>query len=265
MNTLKEKTQTFDIFPDLPLEIRLKIWRCTPHLFPRIIEIRPRLTPTKAWDPLTTKHHIRATEPLILLQINREARNELLPFYTRLSSDVELNLIFDADSASIDLHEKPPLVNFAVDTLYFDTIWSTGEEVQYFSFVQRLFQDFHRDKQLVRRIAVWITSELVTTLRDFILWAYYNPQATKSISAFGKPPALSEFKDLEELVLINMMNHLRAEMRLTALVDDESKIDQNKIVPELRKFEGKLNSIVTATEQNLIILKSTETQTIQPI
>ncbi|CAD6444504.1 94a0fa6d-f3a2-4f05-b335-dfe5e47266f9-CDS [Sclerotinia trifoliorum] len=236
MNALNERTQTFDIFPDLPLEIRLKIWRHTPHLFPRIIEVRPYLSPTKAWDPLTTKHHVRATTPLILLQINREARRELLPFYTRLSSDVRLNLILDADSASVGLHEKPPWVNFAVDTLYFNTIWSTGEEVQYFSFVQRLFQDFHRDKQLVRRIAVGIFSELAKAFHDIVLRNIYNPDGTDAIYMFPKPTLL-EFKDLEQLVLINESNHLRAERRLIALEDDESYDDRYTIVPELKKIE----------------------------
>ncbi|KAF7870378.1 hypothetical protein EAF04_004124 [Stromatinia cepivora] len=239
MNALNERTQTFDIFPDLPLELRLKIWRRTPHLFPRIIEVRPRITPTEAWNSLTTKHHVRVTAPLILLQINREARKELLPFYTQLSSDVRLNLILDTDSVSPDPHEKPPLVNFATDTIYFNVTWSTGEEIPYFSFIQRLFQDFHKDKRLVRRMAVGIFSKLAKTLRDIVLWKICNPEGGDTIYAVRKS-ALLEFNDLEELVLINESNHLRAEMGLIALVDDEGSNDRYKIVPEMKEFEGEI-------------------------
>ncbi|KAF7889759.1 uncharacterized protein EAF02_002174 [Botrytis sinoallii] len=157
---------TFHGFPDLYLELRHQIWRYTPALFPRIIEVRPRTTPTEAWDPLTTKHHVRVTAPIALLQINHEARELLLPFYTLLSSDVTLTQISKYHLASPSPHEKPPMVNFDTDTIYFSVAWSTTEEIPYLSFIQRLFQNFDQDKQRVRRLAVDNFSEL-SSLIDF--------------------------------------------------------------------------------------------------
>ncbi|TGO58779.1 hypothetical protein BCON_0051g00190 [Botryotinia convoluta] len=166
MRVSNEAENIFHCFPDLFPELRYKIWRYTPTLFPRIIEVRPRTTPTEAWDPLTTKHHVRVTAPIALLQINHEARELLLPFYTLLSSDVTLTQISQYHLASPNHHEKPPMVNFDTDTIYFSVAWSTTEEIPYLSFIQRLFQNFDQDKQRVRRLAVDNSSEL-SNLIDF--------------------------------------------------------------------------------------------------
>ncbi|KAF7952226.1 uncharacterized protein EAE97_001723 [Botrytis byssoidea] len=157
---------TFHRFPDLYPEVRYQIWHYTLALFPRIIEVRPRTTPTEAWDPLTTKHHVRVTAPIVLLQINHEARELLLPFYTLLSSDVILTPIFHHHRASPNPHEKPPMVNFDTDTIYFSVAWSTTEKIPYLSFIQRLFRNFDQDKKRVRRLAVDNSSEL-SNLIDF--------------------------------------------------------------------------------------------------
>ncbi|TGO23094.1 hypothetical protein BPAE_0144g00140 [Botrytis paeoniae] len=166
MRASYEAENTFHCFPDLFPELRYKIWRYTPVLFPRIIEVRPRTTPTEAWDPLTTKHHVRVTAPIALLQLNHEARELLLPFYTLLSSDVTLTQISQYHLASPNPHEKPPMVNFDTDTIYFSVAWSTTEEVPYLSFIQRLFQNFDQDRQGVRRLAVDNSSDL-SNLIDF--------------------------------------------------------------------------------------------------
>ncbi|TGO39795.1 hypothetical protein BHYA_0048g00600 [Botrytis hyacinthi] len=166
MKTANGAEITFHRFPDLYLELRYQIWRYTPFLFPRIIEVRPWTTPTEAWDPLTTKHHVRATAPIAVLQINHEARELLLPFYTLLSSDVTLTQISKYHLASPNPHDKPPMVNFDTDTIYFSVAWSSTEEIPYLSFIQRLFQNFDQDKKRVRRLAVDNSSEL-SNLIDF--------------------------------------------------------------------------------------------------
>ncbi|KAF7954382.1 hypothetical protein EAE96_005506 [Botrytis aclada] len=166
MMASNEAENTFHCFPKLIPELRFKIWRYTPALFPRIIEVRPRTTPTEAWNPFTTRHHVRVTAPITLLQINHEARELLLPFYTLLSSDATLAQISQHHLASPNPHEKPPMVNFDADTIYFSVAWSTTEEIPYLSFIQRLFQNFDQDKQRVRRLAVDNSSEL-SNLIDF--------------------------------------------------------------------------------------------------
>ncbi|KAF7908499.1 uncharacterized protein EAF01_004254 [Botrytis porri] len=166
MRGSNEAEDSFHCFPDLYPELRYQIWRHTPALFPRIIEVRPCTTPTEAWDPITTKHHVRVTAPIVLLQINREARELLLPYYTLLSSDVTFTPISHYHLASPNPHEKPPMVNFDTDTLYFSVAWSTTEKIPYLSFIQRLFQNFDQDKQRVRRVAVDNSSKL-SNLIDF--------------------------------------------------------------------------------------------------
>lgn len=166
MRAANETENTFHCFPDLYTELRYQIWRYTPALFPRIIEVRPRTTSTEAWDPLTTKHHVRVTAPIAILQVNQEARELLLPFYTLLSSDVTLTQISKYHSASPNPHDKPPMINFDTDTIYFSVAWSTTEEIPYLSFIQRLFQNFDQDKQRVRKLAVDNSSKL-SNLIDF--------------------------------------------------------------------------------------------------
>ncbi|ESZ96594.1 hypothetical protein SBOR_3016 [Sclerotinia borealis F-4128] len=208
---LKRETQTFHHFLDLPLEIRRKIWRRALRLFPRIIEVRPRLTPTRAWDPLTTKHHVRATAPIVLLAINHEVRKELLPFYTTLSSDVSLNHIPDSDSdlrsVSPDPSAKPPLVNFEIDIIYFNVAWSTSERIPYLSFVKRLFEDFKHAKQFVRRLAVCYK------LAPETFWLSHSQDIIKEESV------IFQFVGLEELAIIASQTHLRTDKKLVGLAD----------------------------------------------
>lgn len=229
--------QDFYLFPNLPLELRRKIWHCSLRLFPRIIEVRPRTTPTEAWDPLTTKHHVRATSPLVLLSINKEARKELLPFYTELSSDVSLNLILDSDEDSPSVSTMPPMVNFEIDAIYFNVAWDTTEAVPYLSFVQRLFEDFKQDKQLVRRLAVDKDSEILRF--DFFARLFMEVGDGKDEVAIVDESAVREFNALEELVIVMEQTHLRVDTKLVALVDTYSGVDPN-MLHNAKHREGQL-------------------------
>lgn len=220
MKTSNEAEKTFRCFPDLFPELRSKIWRYTPALFPRIIEVRPRTTPTEAWDPLTTKHHVRVTAPIALLQINHEARELLMPLYTLLSSDVTLTQISNHHLASPNPHEKPPMVNLDTDTIYFSIAWGTTEEVPYLSFIQRLFQNFDQDKQRVRRLAVDNSSRLSNLIDYPFNLRYFDDiwGASESCS-LNMNSALLEFKNLDELVIVVERTHLRADVVLVCFMN----------------------------------------------
>jgi len=100
--------QMFVLFQFLPTELRLKIWNYACRFFPRIIEVRPQLLNNnipveyRQWDAITN-----ATIPL--LQVNREARYELLPRY---SAPFSLLRICSPYPASL-------LISYEIDTLYF--------------------------------------------------------------------------------------------------------------------------------------------------
>ncbi|KAI9641981.1 hypothetical protein NHQ30_009851 [Ciborinia camelliae] len=237
MDANNEETQTFHLFPDLPLELRRKIWRRTLPLFPRIIEVRPRTTPTEAWNPLTTKHHVRATAPRILLSINREARQELLPFHTALSSNVSLNQIPDSDSATPNLSAKPPMVNFEVDTIYFNVAWSTTESVPYLSFVQRLFQNFEKDKRRVRRLAVDYNSELVRF--NLLVDILGEDNTGQDDTEYIQKSVVCKFDDLAELSIVLEQRHLRVKNKLIGLVEDKILKDP-EVLQNLKDCEGQL-------------------------
>ncbi|KAB8295009.1 hypothetical protein EYC80_006956 [Monilinia laxa] len=229
--------QTFHFFPNLPIELRRKVWHRTLNLFPRIIEVRPNTT-AETWNPLTTKHHVQATSPLVLLSINHEAREELIPFYTALSSDVSLNLIPDSDKNARNTANRP-LVNFKVDTIYFNVAWYTTEKVPYLSFVQRLFQNFEQDKQLVRRVAVPIGSEfirpdLLSTLLEEVNSGQDQPGNIES-------SVICRFKGLEEFIMVTEQRHLKVGMKLVAFLD-RGKSGHRGISQSLngQEFEGQL-------------------------
>ncbi|QSZ36624.1 hypothetical protein DSL72_006504 [Monilinia vaccinii-corymbosi] len=235
-NAPNEEMQSFHLFPNLPFELRRKVWRRTLRLFPRIIEVRPRTSNT-AWDPLTTKHHVRATSPLILLSINHEARKELLPFHTALSSDVSLHPPPDSDKPSPNTSAKPLLVNFEVDAIYFNVAWDSTEAVPYLSFVQRLFHDFEQDKQLLRRLAVPGDSQFIRIDLLFTIFGELND--FQDGSANVEESVICKFDGLEELILVTEQRHLRVDMQLVALVENGEFAD-SEISRNLKDWEGQL-------------------------
>jgi hypothetical protein len=100
--------QIFTLFPRLPPELRLRIWNQGFPFFPRVIEVTSQFlnsdisVPNRKWSAM-------ASSILTLLQINHEARNELLPRY----------------SAPFSLRNLDPyspaflLINYEIDTIYF--------------------------------------------------------------------------------------------------------------------------------------------------
>lgn len=75
--------QHFFCFSNLPIELRLKIWRCT-FPGPQVIEIEPDhcIPDIDGWmTPSFYYHRYRGTINPIALQINQESRAEALRFY----------------------------------------------------------------------------------------------------------------------------------------------------------------------------------------
>ncbi|KAH9224745.1 hypothetical protein DL95DRAFT_400060 [Leptodontidium sp. 2 PMI_412] len=99
-------TSTFTGFPQLPIEIRLRIWHCTLQLFIRVIEVDPGDNQHSPGTPLTVT--LTPDSPPTLLKINRECRSEFLhlyqiPFFHQWTQDSNYNKL---------------LVNFSSDILY---------------------------------------------------------------------------------------------------------------------------------------------------
>ena len=100
--------QTFTPFPLLPTELRLKIWNHAYHFFPRVIEVRPQILNKdipiehRQWDSM-------ASTIIPLLQVNREARFELLPRYFAPFSPQRV----------CPYYPTSLLINFEIDILYF--------------------------------------------------------------------------------------------------------------------------------------------------
>lgn len=75
----------FNFFPRLPIELRLKIWRKALPLFARVVEFS---TPSITFNDLETSAEVNygtvaLSSPLTLLAVCKEAREELLSFYTQ--------------------------------------------------------------------------------------------------------------------------------------------------------------------------------------
>lgn len=233
VNAINEEMQTFHLFPNLPVELRRKIWRRTPPLFPRIIEVRPRRDPGQPWDLLTTKHHVKATAPLVLLSINKEAREELLTFYTALSSDVTRKKITNLDLACPNPHEKPPMVNFDADSIFFNVAYEIFEKAPYLSFVRRLFQNFDQDKRRVRKLALNFSKSFTG---DVVIWTTQNIDADMANVIGSLLHPCFHFNGLEELVHVVEHNHMRVDMNLVAFEDHA--VQNHGMLDKFRGQEG---------------------------
>jgi len=121
------------LFPELPTELRLKIFRAALPLFPRILEAKPH----KPWSNGTRrgrlpKWSITPTTTTPLLSINQESRNELKKYYATPFSPYN---VFPAQGSTLDfrLHARGNLYaepypeinalyfNYKVDTIFLDT------------------------------------------------------------------------------------------------------------------------------------------------
>jgi hypothetical protein len=94
--TIMNNEPTFTLFSQLPIELRLKIWHHALPLFSRVLELKPvhwndtTFPETVPWNfrELPIWNISISTSP-ILLQVNAEARYELLPrYFNFLSSAV---------------------------------------------------------------------------------------------------------------------------------------------------------------------------------
>jgi hypothetical protein len=124
--------KSFMLFPNLPTELRLKTWRLTLPLFPRVLEAKPH----KPWSTTTQRSRtpkwtITPTTNTTLLSINQESRNELKKFY---SAPFNPDNVFPSYGSKIDfrLHcrvgpDRKPYseiaglrFNYEFDTLFLD-------------------------------------------------------------------------------------------------------------------------------------------------
>jgi hypothetical protein len=124
--------KSFMLFPNLPTELRLKTWRLTLPLFPRVFEAKPH----KPWSTTTQRSRtpkwtITPTTNTTLLSINQESRNELKKYY---SAPFNPDNVFPSYGSKIDfrLHcrvgpDRKPYseiaglrFNYEFDTLFLD-------------------------------------------------------------------------------------------------------------------------------------------------
>jgi hypothetical protein len=120
----------FTLFPKLPTELRLKIWRSALPLFPRILEAKPH----KPWSntterPRSPKWSITPTTTTPLLSISQEPRNELKKYYTTPFSPYN---VFPAQGSPLDFRlvargspyvEPYPEINALYFNYRFDTLF----------------------------------------------------------------------------------------------------------------------------------------------
>jgi hypothetical protein len=101
---------SFTLFPKLPTELRLQIWRCALLLFPRIVQAKPHNpSSTTTQRSRIPKRSITTATNTPLLSINRESRNELKKFYAKpFNPD-----IFPSHTSSLPF-------NYKFDTLFVD-------------------------------------------------------------------------------------------------------------------------------------------------
>jgi hypothetical protein len=88
---LGKDLDTFTLFPRLPLELRLKIWRrAFPK--PRLVHIGPSCSVCYCWSHDYLKAKVQHIPLLVTLRINSESRTETLKFYTVIWRDEKDNL-----------------------------------------------------------------------------------------------------------------------------------------------------------------------------
>jgi len=214
--------KTFTPFSRLSTELRLKIWRTTLPLFPRILEARPH----KPWSesarrPRTPKWTITPTTTTPLLSINQEARNELKKYY---AAPFNPHNVFPTQGSTIDfrLHargfpdvEPYPEIdflyfNYKVDILFIDTtdLYYLWPEIYTFSeIISSIFRAAYPDAQTeLRRLAgsedFWDTIVLQKNeSEEKVLEEFVSTEENIMVfgkGVLGKNDKLVRFEDVEE-------------------------------------------------------------------
>jgi hypothetical protein len=101
---------SFTLFPNLPTELRLKIWRHALPLFLRILEAKHHPSSTTTQKSRILVWNIKPTAKMILLSINRESRNELMRFY---ATPFNPDTVFPSNISCLHFSYK-------IDTLFLD-------------------------------------------------------------------------------------------------------------------------------------------------
>jgi hypothetical protein len=189
--------QTFTLFPQLPPELRLKIWNDALHFFPRIIEVTPQhLNPDAAVQ--YKKWNAMASTIPTLLQVNREARYELLPQYPAPFACPTLG---PYSSASL-------LLNYKLDTVYFRIDLMT--EVSRERFFEHIFGDAESE----------VRSNLKSLAGNDRFWRIMIPTNNDHRRA-----GFREFDNFSKLQDVNVVGYL------------EQRLDDSNKLPRLERFE----------------------------
>jgi hypothetical protein len=190
-------TQIFTPFPRLPPELRLKIWNHAFHFFPRVIEVTSQhLNPeTPVQD---RKWNAMASNILTLLQVNREARYELLPRYPAPFAPRNLD---PYSSASL-------LLNYELDTVYFRIDLMT--EVSREQFFEHMFGNAESE----------VRSNLKSLAGNDRFWRIMIPTSNDSQRTGFRE--FDNFSKLEEVIVVGYL---------------EQRLDDSNNLPRLERFE----------------------------
>jgi hypothetical protein len=189
--------QTFTLFPRLPSELRLKIWNQASPFFPRVIEVTSQCLNSDI--PVQgRKWNAMASTILTLLQVNQEARCELLPRY---SQPFSLRNLDPYSPAFL-------LINYEIDTIYFrvDVMAQISRN--------RLFEHIFQAAEGEMR------SNLKSLAGNDRFWRIMIPTNTDTRSAGFRE--FDNFLKLEEIIVVGYL---------------EQRLERSNGLPRLGRFE----------------------------
>ncbi|KAK0124473.1 hypothetical protein ONS95_009425 [Cadophora gregata] len=161
----------FTLFPSLPIELRLRIWRyAQPE--PHVVDI--------IFNEKSPDKSMSTAAPPVLLFVCRESRAETLKIYKLLSRSMK--------SSATDLYRRI-YINPLVDTLHFADDWRTAS------------QDLTAYIPL-ESIVSWLNEDLIKTQKHLALGLAMldaNIQAASHPTAFS---AMAKFQALESLMAV---------------------------------------------------------------
>jgi hypothetical protein len=172
---------TFTVFPQLPLELRSKVWRFALLLFPRVIELKS-IKPANGLDKNTRPWWIAyPTSKPILLSINRESRRILLPYYSAP---------FQARRISPRIGIEGLIISYYVDTLFINTEFQSSRHSDV------LFRDlfgsyFSEVQDNLKRIACTET-----------FWVKLVEEGYQKKIGAKRAGLMEEFTNLEEAIVV---------------------------------------------------------------
>ena len=168
---------TFHSFPHLPTELRLKVWKnAFNSLPPRTIEITSQ-APSLDTPVQFRKWIAMASNILTLLQVNREARYELLPRY---SAPFNSQILSTHSPTSL-------LVNFDIDIIYFRA--SVASPMPRDRLFQTIFGAAEGE----------VTRSLKRLAGNATFWQYMVPANYGNSSPFRE---FDGFAKLEEIIIV---------------------------------------------------------------